>query len=430
MMQWPLDHPQRRALNDEVHARPPEVFDGPVAVSYIAVLTDWSLRERVWEHLDALAQRYGIAGPAAGATHCSIDCGEFRLRWEQHTEFARFMFVVAGASGGFDSPAVCAVPADWVAAMPGQLIVAAHAAIVRSPEFDPDDAAAVHFAGNGLIGAAIGSGAAFALTDFRVHADRFGRWLVHDRSMTPRQAGRMLQRLLEIDTYRVMALLALPLARELAPQLDRCERELTQITAGLGHANAHDEPVLLDRLTALQAQIQSLESNHHYRFSAAAAYHQLVRQRIIELRETRIEGLPTFQEFTERRLAPAMSTCQAVATRQASLSQRLAQATQLLSTRVDLTREQQNQALLESMNRRVMVQLRLQQAVEGLSVAAISYYVVGLVGFVAKGLVAGGAPVDAEMAMAASVPIVVVLVAWAIHKARSRIARSNTEFPR
>ena len=47
--------------------------------------------------------------------------------------------------------------------------------------------------------------------------------------------------------------------------------------------------------------------------------------------------------------------------------------------------------LLGAMNRRQQLQLRLQATVEGLSVAAITYYIVGLVGYAAKGLKEGGA---------------------------------------
>jgi uncharacterized membrane-anchored protein len=47
----------------------------------------------------------------------------------------------------------------------------------------------------------------------------------------------------------------------------------------------------------------------------------------------------------------------------------------LLSTRVNVDRQLQNQKLLKSMNERARMQLRLQTTVEGLSVAAVTYYV-------------------------------------------------------
>jgi uncharacterized membrane-anchored protein len=247
---------------------------------------------------------------------------------------------------------------------------------------------------------------------------------VEDRGTTPRQAGRMVQRLMEIETYRVVALLALPVARDLAPFLGRGEAELAEVAAALvGARGEEDEAALLARLTRLAAEIESRESGSRYRFAAAAAYHALVERRIAELRETRIEGLSTFREFTERRLAPAMATCRSVAARQDSLSQRVARATQLLSTRVGVTRERQNQALLESMNRRAKLQLRLQQTVEGLSVAAVTYYVVGLVGYLAKGLGALGLRVSPDVVVAASIPLVALLVAFGVRRIRRMVTR-------
>jgi len=246
--------------------------------------------------------------------------------------------------------------------------------------------------------------------------------LVQDHSLTPAQAGRVVQRLLEIDTYRIMALLALPVAQALAPEIARCEREVAGITAAMVTAHDPDEPVLLERLTRLAAEIDSRQADNLYRFSAAAAYDGLVQRRIQELRETRLPGLQTLQEFTERRLAPAMNTCRSVAARQEELSRRVARATQLLATRVGVSREQQSQSVLEAMNRRVRLQLRLQSTVEGLSIAAVTYYIVGLVGYAAKAFKAAGGHVEPDLVMGISIPIVAALMALGLRKVRQAVA--------
>jgi uncharacterized membrane-anchored protein len=158
-----------------------------------------------------------------------------------------------------------------------------------------------------------------------------------------------------------------------------------------------------------------------YRFSASRAYYELVRSRIAELKERPIPGIQTIDEFMTRRLAPAMATCFSVSQRLKELSERIAQASGLLSTRVEITRERQNQALLASMEQRARLQLRLQQTVEGLSVAAITYYVVGLVGYFAKGLKADGIAIDPEMTIAVAIPVVLILVAAALRRTRRRL---------
>ena len=317
-LSMPPNHPQRLELNDEAHARPPESLVAPLRLSFLALLSDPAMRERERRLVGDLALRYGVAPPAPNVNHYSADLGPFRLKWERHTEFSRYKFIVAGdGPDGFAEPAIATVPGDWLAALPGEVIAATHVVLEPALDGPPDHEliAGRSFGGNALVGAVIAGGAAAAYTDFRIHADGFSRLLVQDRGMKPRQAGRMVQRLLEIDTYRILALLALPVARDMAPFLTRCERELADTAKSLEGSSAKDEPLLLDRLTRLEAEIESRQADTHYRFGAAAAYYELVQRRIVDLREDRIEGLQTFREFTERRLAPAMNTCRAVAQR-------------------------------------------------------------------------------------------------------------------
>jgi uncharacterized membrane-anchored protein len=424
-MRLPPDHPLRLELSDEVHARPPEALCAPLRLTFLGLYSDPANRDREWELVSELAARFGRQAPRR-PNHYSADLGPFRLKWERHTEFTRYKFIVPGPfEDPFAPPALESVPQDWVARLPGEVMVATHAALLPASAAQPDYEAlsARHFGGNVLIGAEVAGGAGVALTDVRLH-DGFGRLLLFDRSLTTRQAGRTMQRLLEIDTYRLMALLALPVAQKLTPWIGQAERELAEISAQLVEAGEDAEPQLLERLTALEAEIESRESAHHFRFTAAQAYHELVERRIAELRERRIQGLQTFEEFTERRLAPAMNTCGSVSGRLESLSRRVERTTQLLSTRVDVSREKQNQRILASMNRRAEAQLQLQQTVEGLSAAAITYYVVGLVGYAAKGLKAIGWHVNVDVAMGLSIPLVALVAIVGIRHVRKVVTRA------
>ncbi|MFN3231250.1 MAG: DUF3422 family protein [Alphaproteobacteria bacterium] len=420
-MKLPQVHPQRLQLNNEVHARPPMALHPNQRLSYLALMSDPAFSEQEWRRVRDLAEHFGKSIPHGPSNHCRIDMGPFQLTFERHAEFARYTIVADGVGDNpFDNPALALLPEDWVAQLPGQLMVATHAAVVPAPSRsrDYDRISKTLFDGNTLIGAMIGGGAGTALTDMRVRGDGFSRLLIEDRSMTARQAGRYVQRLLEIDTYRIMALLALPVAQHQRPFLQTFEQELEQVTTAMASAQEKDEPVLLDRLTRLAAEIEHRYSASHFRFSAASAYYALVENRIDELREERLPGLQTFGEFTARRLEPAMNTCQAIAARHEALSERMARATQLLSTRVEITSERQSQALLESMDRRAKLQLRLQQTVEGLSIAAITYYVVGLVGYAAKGLNAMGLGINSDLVMGLSIPAVAILAWFGIGRLR------------
>lgn len=420
----PPFHSQRFELNNEVHARPPQPLQTPSRLSYIVVVAGQAEREQAIAQIQELSRRFKAHPPDLDTIYSNIDLGPFRLTWERHAEFMRYTFVVPGApEKPFDEPAIGAVPDEWIAAIPGEVIVAAHAVVMPAPKTKLDIGllSRQHFDAQMLIGSELLSTSAKAFTDFRIHGDGFSRCLIHDRSMTPWQAGRIVQWLLDIDTYRVMALLALPVARELAPRLSKQERELSQITSAMVSATEADEAVLLDRLSKLQAAIEDRHADTHYRFSAAGAYYDIVQTRIADLREQRMEGLQTFEEFTERRLAPAMNTCRAVSHRQVALAERVARATQLLSTRVDLTRERHSQSVLEAMNERAALQLRLQETVEGLSVAAVTYYVVGLIFYLAKAVEALGIGINVYLVTGLSIPVVLVLVAFGVRSIRNQL---------
>lgn len=423
----PASHPRRLVLNDEVHARPYQALQAPQRASYLALLAEAAEREREYAHVAELCKRHGGQAPPPEASYYVADCGAFRLRWERHGEFSSYT-VFADDAGGepFAQPAADALPPEWLAALPGKLIVAAHVALLPGAEAQPEiEAISPHFCGNTLVGAQLADGGAAAFTDFRIHPDGFSRFLLLDRGMGRRRAGRVLQRLLEIETYRMFALLALPLAREVGARLAAAEGELAGITGLMVKESPANEPALLDRLTRLAAAVESEVAASSYRFGAARAYYGLVRQRIAELREQRIPGIQTIDEFMQRRLAPAMSTCESVARRQAELSERVARASDLLRTRVDIAREMQNQELLASMDRRARLQLRLQETVEGLSVAAITYYLVGLVGYAAKALKSAGYAIDPDIAMGLSIPLVALLAAFGIRYVRRSVSKEN-----
>ncbi|MGL6110691.1 MAG: DUF3422 family protein [Rubrivivax sp.] len=416
---FPPNHGERCAMAEEVHARPPETVALPSRASYVAVLVDSEDRGRELAHLEALCRRFAVAGPPSGATHLRATVGGVRLKWERHGEFSGYLLIAAGAAAvPFAEPAAALLPAGWLAAAPGQTIAATHVDIVAGASIGNDAAAlAEHFDGHGVAGSSIAEGAGSVFTDFRIHDDGFSRWLVHDRGLTPGQGGRTLQRLVEIEAYRMLALLALPIARRQTPRMLQIERELAMLTDGLAQGKGDDEALLHD-LTRMAAEVESGLAASQFRFGACRAYFELVTRRIAELRESRLPGLQTIEEFMARRFTPAVATCHTAAQRLHGLSERIARASNLLSTRVDIARERQNQALLASMDRRAKQQLRLQQTVEGLSVAAIVYYLAGLVGYLAKGIKAGGWRFEPDLIVGIAVPALAVLAFMVVRRAR------------
>jgi len=423
MIRLPTDHGERFILADEVHARPPEPMETPSRASYVAIMVEADERAREHAHLSSLCERYSVMPPPAQASHFIARLGPIRLKWERHGEFSALAFFAAGeGTGAFGDHALSLLPEGWLPALPGRTIMAAHAKLIAAQEQPPHSAMlAEHFDGNVVVGAEIGDGAGMAFTDFRIHGDGCSRFLLLDHRFTPRQAGRLVQRLFEIEAYRMMALLAFPMARRQAPRILAIERSLATLTDAIAHNDDRDE-ALLGELTHLAAEVESGLAASQFRFGAGLAYSDLVRTRIAELRERRIASMQTIEEFMARRLTPAMATCASVSQRMRDIAQRIARASALLSTRVDIARQRQNQALLASMERRAGLQLRLQQTVEGLSVAAITYYVVGLLSFLAKSIAYAYPSIHPDALTGAAIPVVVVLVALGLRRVHRKIA--------
>jgi uncharacterized membrane-anchored protein len=266
-------------------------------------------------------------------------------------------------------------------------------------------------------------GRALIASDFAPDTFGFVRIVVVNRSRPGMAAGRLAQRLLEIETYRMLALLGQPVASEVGRWLSGAENRLAELMDHIGQADSpEDERAVLADLSKMAAEVEHSVARTTFRFGASCAYQNVVVQRIDELREVRVAGYPTLHEFMQRRFLPAMNTCAAMARRQEDLSGRVARNSQLLRTRVDIELERQNQELLAQMNQRAQMQLRLQETVEGLSIAAITYYASQLIYYLAKGGKSLFPALSPEVVTAASIPVIAVVVFFAIKRLRQALA--------
>jgi len=444
----PPDDPQRAALHNEVHARPSARIRLPALIVYVAVLNEGISRQMECAHLRQLPGQADLPLERLQDNFLRLRLDGFTVKWEHHTEFTRYSIVQplpSQAGLGATEPDLMTelvLPAAWLAQIPGRTVAAVQLVMLNAPL---DDAPAlmaqalIWFGGRTVVASLMGSstlnvvglgiepanrhgyahpmGHSWALTQFRLQPDGFERMLVIAPEGTSQtRAGRIAARLLELETYRLMALRGLPVAKALGPMLSESEAALVRITAQLENKSASDQE-LLDTLVSLAAGVERATAENNYRFSATQAYHTLVAQRIAELREKAIPGTQTIGEFMQRRLSPAMATVVATGQRLASLSERVARTSDLLRTRVDIATEVQNQQLLEKLTHGQATQLRLQSTVEGLSIAAISYYVVSLLLYAGKALKATGLPINPEMAAGALVPVVL----WAVWRTTQRI---------
>ncbi|MDI1302568.1 MAG: DUF3422 domain-containing protein [bacterium] len=416
-------HGAREPLFNELHTRPFPVLEQGARISQLAVLHRDGDADAEYRHIQALCTRYSILPPAAGSSCYYQNFGGFELRWERHTEFSTYTFIhrVDGPEP-FQRTALSLLPPEWLAQLPGEVISGLHVEIHAMPEPVPNaNTLRPCFEGHRLISSWVIDRKARLWTAYRIHNDGLGRILVLNQSLNPCQLGRLVRRLLELETYRMMVLLAFPMARRIAPGIAEMDQQLATINEQINAIRGlEDERRLLGQLSQLAARIEHLRSDTNFRFSAARAYYQLVLSRLEELREEEEPGMQTLNEFLPRRLTPAFRTCEAVAGQLDNLSRRIDRASELLRTRVDLTLEAQNQDLLQSMNDRGQLQLQLQQAVEGLSVVAISYYLVGLIKYVAGSLSDMQLIARPELVVGLSVPVCVFMVWRGVHRLRRR----------
>ena len=424
------EHPLRQRLNNEFHARPPVPLIGAMLVSHLVFKHSATTAPAERENLGKLCQNHLCNSIDSSDAHMMLDAGAFRVRWELHTEFSSYTFYRPLESGELLDPDVTAFDAvnpEWLAGIPGKLIVACHVELRSTDEISPESVlASLTPNGRTMVAAKVADESAWIFSDFKID-NGFSRFLILNAGMTQRQTGRTVQRLCEIETYRMMALLGLPVAKEVSRWLYTGEKQLAELMDRIGQARSpDDERTVLGTLSALAAEVEHSVARTTFRFGAAHAYHGLVMQRIEELRESRISGLPTFFEFMQRRLLPAMNTCQAISRRQEELSSRVARNSQLLRTRVDIELERQNQELLSQMNRRAKLQLRLQETVEGLSVVVLTYYGSQLVQYLAKGTKELH-HLNTDVITAVSIPVIAGLVFWGSSRMRKKLAAEAGE---
>ncbi len=420
------DHDLRYQLANELHARPFPALVAPCRAAFLAIkrAQDAAARDRDLDrqHLLDLLDRYGAPHPQPGATHYFGEIGRHRLKWESHTEFVTYTLFADGlAKEPFDGTLFSEFPEDWLSRAPGERMTSA---LIRVEVLDDDTAIPGKlenwFVHESLAISRVLDDAAVMAGDFRIDAAGHMRFALFARPDTgERRIGRVVQRICEIETYKSMSMLGFARARQLGREIGEISGKLTGLTSRMNGGELHPEDTL-EALLEVSAKLETTLAHSDFRFGATGAYNALVNQRIAILREERFKGGQTFGEFMMRRFDPAMRTVKATDGQLRAMAERAERAANLLRTRVDVERSAQNQKLLESMDRRADLQLRLQKTVEGFSVAAISYYAVNLVSYL-------GYPffqsigVGKGVAMALLTPIVLLLVWLMIRRIRRSV---------
>ncbi|HWU50062.1 MAG TPA: DUF3422 domain-containing protein [Asticcacaulis sp.] len=382
-MTEPADHPLRATLSQLMHERTIPVFASPaVARSWVMLVsdeeraaeTDWVARlgETADGRMAQMSERSGVI-------------------WERHGEFSTWLKYDAGvdprfaARKGLGFGAIRTADVEGLQGAPGRVFRSVEIVVARAEPKPTQFDGVIDL--TQAVCCDVFDHHARIWSDFRSH-EGAGRIYVHDKGLKHDELSRLLQGLIEIGHYRKLALLGFPVARDLMAWLKTAEARLNLITADMA-AQGATQDALLERLMALSAEVESRANAVRFRQGATEAYYRLTEDRLASLRESRVEGFSTMQEFIERRLQPAMRTCEAASKRLDDLATRLGRASDLLRARISISLEVQNQNLLRSMDLRARLQMKLSALVEGLSVFAVSYYVFNLVKYALDPLLSG-----------------------------------------
>ena len=416
-------HAQYRELHAELLARPFPVVSGQVMVAHRAILFTQAESPAHRAAVAALANYPGVVSTPAEHGFHLLHLGASDLRIERHNEFTTFTVLSPQTGAPFAESAFDQIPAGFLDTIPGRILAAVEIASEAVPADDGGSAKTMErvletFNRERLVGGWVVERVATVWSHFKLDERGATRFLVQGHRLTPGRYGRLLQRLVEIETYRLAAMLSLPLARELLPQIETLEARHVALVERIGVMDAGDERVLLSDLTTIALATERLQARCGSRFSLTDSYARILLARVQELREEQVPGYQTISEFFDRRLAQAFHTCERADAGLRTLSARLQSTTGLLRTRVEVNLQSQNQLLLASVDRRAAAQLHLQHAVEGLSVVVLTYYLASLLKMILEGTKAAGVGINASLVSALLVPLLAFGVWQSVRRAK------------
>lgn len=414
---------ERDEIWQELHARPYVRFSDPAHVLRVSFFLGNEGEDPDRANQLRLKEALGLVATHETGRH-SIHAtslpglGRLALSWERHSEFVAYTFILYELEMAFVPFGVDLLellPAGWLESFRTPPLVAVRLA-VGSAKGMPDtlERLTTLFEGHTVNGSRVMAGRAEAWSCYRRHQDGFGRIAVVVREMSAQELGRTVERLLAIEDFYHLTLLPLPLARDAKTEVASAESRMVLEMDALRRADSLERKrTALDALLGLAAEVEHLRARVSNRFVGASAYFSLMENRFAELREDKIEHVLSLSRFVMRRVRPAATTYRGLLGRLAGLSERIDRAAVLLRTSIELHVEEQNARLLESADRRAGLQLRLQEAVEGLSVIVITYYTLGLAGYGLRGLRSRGFDLDLDATLGLGMPIVLFAV-WGV----------------
>lgn len=369
-------------LHQELHARPiPDIRVGST-IYHQAMFRDSEMILSERAHLDDLVRTVSANVQSAGDSHVRIDLGGNSLRVEFHNEFTGYTFI-KNSTEDFDAPPDrYVIDSDWIGRIPGGTVNRLQIHVEAVDHYSPEQEVEKRFKSSSLIASDVSDSQMRIWSDYLVSPRGNTRFLIQCKTDDTDRIGRAVQRVIDIENYRMLALIGLQTAKAIAPTLSAIEMSLEKLMRSFQTIDTiGGERVLLDELIQLSAEVELIKGRAINRFRATEAYAEIMTDRLREIRETKVEGVFSIGAFLMRRSEPAFRTCRARRDRILELSLRVSRAAELLRTRINVQIEEQNQKLLQSVDQRASLQNRLQLTIEWFSIIALSVYALQLLGF-------------------------------------------------
>ena len=433
------------SFKDELHARPYIKLSNNLRTFHFAYLLKENDEKKSWAYLDKFLGKIDFQKlPKEASKYWVAEGKDLIIRYECHTEFISLTLIYPNKidieninkAKLFDENFLRILPIEFLKNFPGKHLLSSWIEMVSSNyNYKPIDIERFFYHDN-FAGSNVADDGANVFMSFK--SDRtnflgsgFRRVIIQNKNLRTRRTGRLLQRIVELETYQVLSLLGLPQVRNETINLSNLEKQITEITKSVSKTTKKnldkksirypDYQQDLNELSYVVAKIEEIDSSTNYRLSATSAYYKLVEQRIQDLRESRLESFQTNNEFLSRRLQPAIRTSEAFSRRLESLATRAQRADNLVRTQIEMGVQIQNKDLLKSMELRARAQLRLQETVESLSIVAITYYIVGLLSTMVDPINFDLIFISKELFLALSVPIILISIWYVAKMVRKRI---------
>ncbi len=410
-------------LHQELHARPLPDVGVNSTVFHLAMFRGDVTIQQERQHLDGLAKTLAASIQSAGDSHLQVRIGGSCLRLEFHTEFTEYTFITNVLSDFASESTIDIISNEWIEQIPGETINRLRICVEQISDYGAEADIEKRFNSESLVVANVSDAQIRVWSDFQVSPQGNTQILLQCKTDDKDRIGRAVQRLIDIENYRMLAFIGLEKAREISVPLSDIERKLESVMHAFKDIDSIvGEKAMLADLINLSADVELMKARSMNRFRATDAYSEIMSDRLGELREGKVEGVFSISEFLMRRSVPAFRTCRASRDRILDLSLRISRAAELLRTRIEAQIEEQNQQLLRSVDRRASLQNRLQLTIEWFSVFAISIYLLQLAKFLLDAANEYLSWLNVPLSLGVLAPVVLVGVGAAINTIRNRYA--------